>query len=111
MCASARTAIAGIVDNNETSGECNLSDDCLTITCSLGIPTGLFTLKFNSTIRLLPGHRPFGIHVQIQSPHFSPIVGIFTSTAIATRRLGVTNLTVTCEIEQEDHGIILGVSF
>ena len=111
MCTTVKRAFNGVLAQDLLSGQCQISDDCLTTTCSLRRMIFLFTLKFNNTIRLLPCHRPFGIHVQIQSPQFSPIIGIFTETATATRRWKTTKLTVTCQIKQTDYGIILGVSF
>ena len=111
MCASGQETVNRTLSQQAVSGQCNMSEDCLVIDCSMEISIGFFKIPVELTSSPLPCSRPYGIVVQSSgSALSSSISGTFTETTAITRRVGTFEVTVTYDIEQTDKGILVGVS-
>ena len=111
MCSSVRMMPANIQTHPRLSGQCNISDDCLTTECD--VVFSLAPIKINSTMKitLMPCVEPYAIRLQVSSPQIStPLDGVFTKTTVIQREVGGISVQVIISITQTDTGIILGVS-
>ena len=111
MCASGQESVNRTLSQQAVSGQCNMSEDCLTTQCSLVISVAFFKIPVRLTSMALPCSRPYGIVVQSSgSPLSGSVSGTFTESTNVTGRAGVLEVTVTYEIEQMEKGILVGVS-
>ena len=98
-------------ENQErVTSQCNMSEDCLTVDCSVTINATFVVLTANVKLTLLPCIKPYGIRAQTTSLLDNPINAVITETTSFVRFLDRIPGTVIFEVEQTDHGIDIGVS-
>ena len=110
MCHSLRDVVNTFENQERVTSQCNMSEDCLTLDCSMAINATFVVLTANVKLTLLPCMKPYGIIAQTTSLLDNPINAVITETTSFVRDLGRLPVTVIFEVEQTDHGIDIGVS-
>ena len=110
MCHSLRDVVNTFENQPRVTGQCNMSEDCLTLDCSMTINATFVVLTANVKLTLLPCMKPYGIIAQTTSLLNNPINAVITETTSFVRLLDRIPGTVIFEVEQTDHGIDIGVS-
>ena len=110
MCHSLRDVVNTFENQERVTSQCNMSEDCLTLDCSVTINATFVVLTTNVKLTLLPCMKPYGIIAQTTSLLDNPINAVITKTTSFVRDLGRLPVTVIFGVEQTDHGIDIGVS-
>ena len=110
MCDSLRNVVNNFESQERVTTQCNMSKDCLSLDCSVAINATIVVLTANMKLTLLPCMKPYGIKVQSTTLLSNPINAVITKTTAFIRNLGGLLVLVQFEVEQIDHGIMIGVS-
>ena len=115
MCMSLRSLLSVFNTSDTVSGTCSISDDCLTVNCSLDLQTRAgFKIPLALSVTLLPCQSPFAIYVRAEITFLSQAIsladGTYSENATIPVSIGFISGTVNMVIIQQDCGILLSVS-
>ena len=115
MCMSLRRLISVFNTSDTVSGKCSISDNCLTVNCSLDLQTRAgFKIPLALSVTLLPCQSPFAIYVKAEITFFGQTIsladGTYSRNATIPVRIAFISGTVNMVIIQQDCGILLSVS-
>ena len=111
MCFSLEHIRTKILSPDDTTGRCNVSEDCASMTCQLNVVRSGVNVPFSLALSLNPCESPYTVKLDVDSTLLGPVLnGVFNeSRNISVVLFGVAAV-VTIDITQERNGMTLAVS-
>ena len=111
MCLSLYSLRNQTLSSPGTKGNCSVSDDCTSLSCSLTVTYSGFNVPLSLTTTLLPCSVPYQVHLAVSSPLLGEVVNDhFTESRTITITVLGINADVIVTITQQCFGVTISVS-